>query len=72
MYRNFAFAKVIRSAVPPNNFIKMFIHIYLLPPHVSALVGLLLFLTTVLIENAQICYEICFLLLPQVYVSYSC
>jgi hypothetical protein len=31
--------KVIRSATPRNNFFKMFIYVYSLPIHVSALVG---------------------------------
>jgi hypothetical protein len=31
--------KDIKSAVPRSNFLKMIIHIYLLPLHVSALVG---------------------------------
>jgi hypothetical protein len=31
--------KAIRSAIPRNNFSNMFIHIYLLSLHVSALVG---------------------------------
>jgi hypothetical protein len=31
--------KAIRNAVPRNNFLKMFIHIYLLLLQVSALVG---------------------------------
>jgi hypothetical protein len=36
---NIKIIRVIRSVVLRNNFSKMFIHIYLLPLHVSALAG---------------------------------